>query len=52
MPIEKVKKYRYIGAIITDYNEYTEEISVRIGQFRAIFRKMKMVMMLVYNSNS
>jgi len=42
--IKKVIKYKYLGAIINEENDYTEEIKSRIGQARSAFNKMKNVL--------
>lgn len=31
---EKVKKYKYLGSIINEDNDYTEEMKSKIGQAR------------------
>lgn len=42
--IKKVSKYKYLGTIINEDNDYTEEIKSRIGQARSAFNKMKNVL--------
>lgn len=42
--IERVKKYTYLGTIITENNDYTAEIRVRIEKARANFVKMKKIL--------
>lgn len=42
--IERVKKYTYLGTIITENNDYTTEIRVRIEKARANFVKMKKIL--------
>lgn len=42
--IEKVEKYKYLGTIINESNDYTEEIKSRIAQSRNTFNKMRNVL--------
>lgn len=41
--IERVNKYKYLGTIVNDKNEYTKEIIVRIEKARSAFVNMKKV---------
>lgn len=42
--IERVKRYTYLGTLITENNDYTAEIKIRIEKARTNFMKMKKVL--------
>lgn len=41
--IEQVRKYNYLGTIVNENNEYSEEIKTRIGKARSAFNNMRHV---------
>jgi len=41
--VERVRKYNYLGAVINENNDSSEEIRIREEKARATFTKMKKV---------
>ncbi|MDK1801117.1 hypothetical protein LRR74_28510, partial [Klebsiella pneumoniae] len=40
-PVKKICKYKYLGTIVNNNNDYSQEIRSRIGMVKTVFNKMR-----------